>query len=102
MLTPEVLLLACQQVEQDLGRTRFEKWGERVIDVDIVYYGDQVVNTRKLTVPHPEIANRKFTLLPLVELAAFVQHPTLELNHMALLAACEDDLEVRKTKLTLS
>ncbi|MDW3194409.1 MAG: 2-amino-4-hydroxy-6-hydroxymethyldihydropteridine diphosphokinase [Cytophagales bacterium] len=99
--TPEVLLLKCQDVEEELGRTRFEKWGERTIDVDILYYFDQVVNTRKLTIPHPEIQNRKFTLLPLVELAAFVNHPVLNQSHMALLGACEDPLEVKKTKLTL-
>ena len=99
--TPEVLLLKCQDVEEELGRTRFEKWGERIIDVDILYYFDQVVNTRKLTIPHPEIQNRKFTLLPLVELAAFVDHPVLNQSHMALLRACEDPLEVKKTKLTL-
>ncbi len=100
--TPEVLLLKCQDVEEELGRTRFEKWGERIIDVDILYYDDIVINTRKLAIPHPEIQNRKFTLLPLVELAAFVNHPVLEQNHMALLAACEDPLEVKKTKLTLN
>lgn len=100
--TPEVLLLKCQEIEEELGRTRLEKWGERVIDVDILYYYDQVINTRRLTIPHPEIRNRKFTLLPLVELAAFVNHPVLKQNHMTLLAACEDPLEVKKTKLTLS
>lgn len=100
--TPEVLLLKCQDVEEELGRTRYEKWGERIIDVDILYYHDQVINTRKLTIPHPEIQNRKFTLLPLVELAAFVDHPVLHNNHMSLLAACEDPLEVKKTKLTLN
>ena len=100
--TPEVLLLKCQEVEEELGRTRLEKWGERIIDVDILYYYDQVVNTRKLTIPHPEIQNRKFTLLPLVELAAFVNHPVLDQNHMSLLAVCEDPLEVKKTKLTLN
>lgn len=100
--TPEVLLLKCQEVEEELGRTRLEKWGERIIDVDILYYYDQVVNTRKLTIPHPEIQNRKFTLLPLVELAAFVNHPVLDQNHMTLLAVCEDPLEVKKTKLTLN
>lgn len=101
-LKPEVLLLKCQEVEEELGRTRIEKWGERIIDIDILYYYDQVIDTRRLTIPHPEISNRKFTLFPLVELAAFVNHPVLNQNHMTLLAACEDPLEVKKTKLTLS
>lgn len=100
-INPEVLLLQCQDVEEQLGRTRFEKWGERIIDIDILYFHDQVVKTRKLTLPHPEIQNRKFTLLPLVEMAAFVNHPVLLQNHLTLLAACKDDLEVKKTKLTL-
>ncbi len=100
--TPDVLLLKCQDVEEQLGRTRFEKWGERIIDIDILYYYDRVISSRRLTLPHPEIQNRKFTLLPLVELAAFVNHPVLDQNHMSLLAACEDPLDVKKTKLTLT
>lgn len=101
-LTAEVLLLKCHEIEQEIGRTRFEKWGERIIDIDILYYGQQVVSTRRLTIPHPEIPNRKFALMPLVELAAFVNHPTLQSNHLALLSDCKDELEVRKTKLELS
>lgn len=101
-LTPEVLLLKCQEIEQEIGRTRFERWGERIIDIDILYYEDRVVSTRRLTVPHPEIPNRKFTLMPLVELAAFVNHPVLNMNHLTLLAACKDVLEVNKLKWQLS
>ena len=101
-LTPVGLLLKCQEVEVALGRTRIEKWGERIIDIDILYYHDQVINTRELVVPHPEIKNRKFTLLPLVELAAYVKHPVLNEDHKTLLTACDDPLEVRKTKLTLN
>ena len=97
--SPEALLQKCLEIEKEIGRTRHEKWGERLIDIDILYFGDQEVNSQLLTLPHPEIANRKFTLMPLVELAAFVNHPVLKENHLSLLSSCKDPLEVKKTKL---
>lgn len=68
-LAPEELLARCQQVENEMGRVRAERWGPRVIDVDILVFGDVVSPDAKLTLPHPRITERGFVLVPLAELA---------------------------------
>ncbi len=68
-LSPEELMKKCQQIENNLGRIRKERWGSRIIDIDILSYGDKIVNADNLTIPHPEIKNRGFVLLPLLELS---------------------------------
>lgn len=95
-LNPERLLAMCLDIEKDLGRVRFEHWGERLIDIDILYYEDQVITSQRLTLPHPEIQNRKFTLVPLVELAPDYIHPKLNQTNKDLLTLCTDPLEVVK------
>ena len=62
-------------VEGDMGRVRTVKWGPRVIDLDIVLYGDEVIRSPRLTVPHPEMHSRGFVLGPLAEIAPGVVHP---------------------------
>ncbi|SMD32397.1 2-amino-4-hydroxy-6-hydroxymethyldihydropteridinediphosphokinase [Reichenbachiella faecimaris] len=94
--SPEVLLGKCLDIEKDLGRVRFEHWGERLIDIDILYYGDQVITSQRLTVPHPEIQNRRFTLVPLVEIAPEYKHPKMNQTNKDLLGLCTDPLEVVK------
>lgn len=76
-LPPRGLLRHLQQVEHDIGRRPGERWGPRPIDIDLLLYGDQVVEEDSLIVPHPELAQRAFVLVPLVELAADVPHPVL-------------------------
>lgn len=68
-LTPHELLDLAQAVERDLGRTRDVRWGPRTVDIDIVLYGGEQISTPRLAVPHPEMARRRFVLLPLVEIA---------------------------------
>ena len=68
-LLPHELLARCQKVESDMGRVRHKKWGPRVIDVDILTYRNETIETADLTVPHPFIAQRAFVLLPLAEVA---------------------------------
>ncbi len=68
MLAPSALLARCQAVERALGRVREERWGPRVIDVDILLYGDAALRMRGLTVPHAELSRRAFVLVPLLEL----------------------------------
>lgn len=68
-LSPRQLLTAGQQVEQELGRVRRERWGPRTIDVDILLYGDRTVNRRRLQIPHPRLTERPFALVPLLEVA---------------------------------
>jgi 2-amino-4-hydroxy-6-hydroxymethyldihydropteridine diphosphokinase len=88
MLAPLDLLKRCQEVEKDLGRERVEKWGARIIDIDILYYDNLEENQPDLTLPHPAIAQRRFTLLPLIEIAAHEKHPILLQTHTQLLIAC--------------
>lgn len=94
-LSPLDLLHHCQGVEKELGRERFELWGPRTMDIDILYYGQEVHNLKDLTVPHPGIALRAFTLIPLAELAPKFRHPLLGMNNQQLLEICPDKLEVR-------
>jgi 2-amino-4-hydroxy-6-hydroxymethyldihydropteridine diphosphokinase len=65
---PGELLRACRDVEDGLGRVRTERWGARTIDVDVLLYDDESVDTPELTVPHPRLASRAFVVLPLLEL----------------------------------
>ena len=71
------LLDVCQQIESDQHRVREVKWGSRTIDLDILLYGDQVLSTQRLTIPHPEIINRSFVLVPLFEIEAGLEVPLL-------------------------
>lgn len=92
--TPEKLLELTQEIEQKMGRVKEVKWGERLIDIDILYYGDSILNQDELQIPHPEIQNRRFTLVPLVEIASDFIHPQLMISQEEMLKACEDELEV--------
>ncbi len=83
-------------IESKLGRERKEKWSERLIDIDILLIDDQIIQTERLTVPHPQLANRKFTLIPLAEIASDFIHPILLKSIAELLAACADPLSVQK------
>ena len=74
-LTPSELLAFCQQVEQQTGRVPTFRYGPRVLDVDILAYGDQVIDTSALRVPHNNLADRAFVLVPLAEIAADWVHP---------------------------
>jgi len=74
---PETLLRATQEIEEDLGRVRAERWGPRVIDLDLLLYGDRVWDEEKLTIPHPRLHERGFVLIPLAELLPDWVHPTL-------------------------
>jgi 2-amino-4-hydroxy-6-hydroxymethyldihydropteridine diphosphokinase len=76
-LSPHELLTLLQQVEQQLGRERHERWGDRTIDLDLLLFGDEVIDTQQLTVPHPRMSFRRFVLEPAVEIAAEMVHPTI-------------------------
>jgi len=95
-LTPHQLLTEINLIEKQLGRVRHEKWGERLIDIDILYYNTSIIHTRELKIPHPQIINRRFTLAPLAEVAPNYIHPMLEKTQQQLLAECKDELEVKK------
>jgi 2-amino-4-hydroxy-6-hydroxymethyldihydropteridine diphosphokinase len=67
-LTPEALLDQLQAIENSQGRKRSERWGARTLDLDLLLYGDETIQTARLTVPHPELFNRDFVLRPLLDL----------------------------------
>ncbi|OKL40218.1 2-amino-4-hydroxy-6-hydroxymethyldihydropteridine diphosphokinase [Pontibacter flavimaris] len=93
-LTPEEVLQRINQIEQELGRVRHEHWGARIIDIDILFYDNLVQQTQRLTIPHPQLHLRRFTLLPLAELASELVHPVLGKSINQLLQECPDELEV--------
>jgi len=98
---PAELLASILMVEQSLGRIRNEKWGERCIDIDILYYHNLEIDIEDLTIPHPGIPDRRFTLVPLVEMCPLEVHPTLSKTQMELLADCTDELDCRLTDYKL-
>lgn len=75
--TPQVLLATIKQLEEEMGRTVSQKWGPRLIDIDILLYTNMVVQTDKLTIPHPYLHERAFVLFPLADIAPDVVHPGL-------------------------
>lgn len=89
-LLPEEVLEIIQKIETDLGRTREEPWGDRTMDIDILYFGDRVIDTERLKIPHPFIAKRKFVLVPLAELLPDKIHPIIEKTSLEMLGDCED------------
>lgn len=95
-LYPTQLLETVLKIETDLGRVRHEKWGSRLIDIDIILYGEEVVDQDYLQIPHPEMQNRKFVLLPLSEIAPKAVHPVLGRTIAELLVSLEDNLSVLK------
>lgn len=83
-LGPEELFHVLKQIEQDMGRTNSPRWGPRVMDLDILFYGDVVINTPTLIIPHPRLHERPFVLEPLSEIAPEFMHPVLGKNIAAL------------------
>ena len=75
VLSPEHVLQVLLTTEASFGRIRRERWGPRTLDLDLLFYGDQVVDTPKLTLPHPRMHERAFVLVPLAEIAAHWLHP---------------------------
>ncbi|MDQ3440329.1 MAG: 2-amino-4-hydroxy-6-hydroxymethyldihydropteridine diphosphokinase [Planctomycetota bacterium] len=75
-LAPHALLATLLDVERSLGRERRQKWAPRTIDLDLLLYGDLIVQSDDLTIPHPLMHERDFVLIPLAEIAAGVMHPT--------------------------
>lgn len=95
-LEPLPLLEKLKAIEQETGREENIRWGPRKIDIDILLYHDQQINTDRLEIPHPRMAARRFTLLPLVELAGEAIHPGNGHTINRLLADCPDDLPAHR------
>ncbi|MES2268881.1 MAG: 2-amino-4-hydroxy-6-hydroxymethyldihydropteridine diphosphokinase [Bacteroidota bacterium] len=86
-------------IEIELGRQRKEKWGSRTIDIDILFYGSEVINDVNLTVPHTEMHKRRFTLEPLVMIAPNFVHPVLNKTILELNNNLNDDLVVKRVEI---
>lgn len=93
-LTPGVILERILLIEKSLGRIRDVKWSSRIIDIDLLYFDSAIVDEPNLTIPHPEIQNRRFTLVPLCEIAPGFMHPKLGKTQIELLNDTSDKLEV--------
>lgn len=102
-LSPADLLGTLLDIEQQLGRERLPEGGyrSRTLDIDIVYYGREVVRQEGLELPHPRLAERAFVLKPLADIAPQVYHPVLNKDTRNLLQACHDRATVQKTDLKL-
>ncbi len=95
-LSPLEVLKTILGIERKLGRERTEKWGSRTIDIDILFYDQEVVASSELTIPHPYLQQRAFTLIPLAELEPEFVHPVLKKTVSELLDVLESQLEVKK------
>ena len=83
-------------IEEKLGRIRTVKNASRTIDIDILFFNKEIINQKDLSVPHPEIPNRRFVLVPLSELSPNMKHPVLNKTIHQLLEICPDKLDVKK------
>lgn len=91
---PHDLLKSMQDIENKIGKIKLGKWRERLIDIDILYYDQLLIDDEYLTLPHPEIQNRKFTLVPMCEVNPDFIHPVLNNTQKELLLKCPDKLNV--------
>ena len=78
--SPIESLSIINHIEQILGRKRTEHWGERIIDIDILLYDQEIIHSSRLVIPHPELQNRRFALIPLAAIAPDIIHPILALS----------------------
>ena len=90
-LKPNKILQIILKMEQKMGRIREQKWGARLIDIDILYFGNLKLNSKKLVIPHPFLNERRFTMAPLTEIDPNFIHPILQKTNIELLENCEDD-----------
>jgi 2-amino-4-hydroxy-6-hydroxymethyldihydropteridine diphosphokinase len=99
-LSSRQLLRRMLKIEKQIGRIRLEKYGPRVIDIDILLFNDEIHNYPLLKLPHPEMANRRFALTPLAEIAPDLIHPVLKKSIVELLEICPDTLPVKRMTTT--
>ena len=95
-LNARQLMRKILKIEKEMGRIRQEKLGPRIIDIDILLFGNEIHDLRFLKIPHPEMQNRRFVLVPLAEINSSLLHPVLKKTIAELLEECPDNLQVSK------
>ena len=95
-LNPDILLAVLLEIESKMGRIRKEKWGPRIIDLDLLFYDNLIIKQKDLTLPHPEIQKRNFVLQPLNEIEENFIHPSLNKSINTLLKESKDNSVVKK------
>lgn len=99
--SPEQLITALKEIERKLERSKTDKWAEREIDIDVLFYADYVIQSDTLKIPHAEIENRNFVLVPMIQLDSQFIHPVLEKTIYELYKNSPDPLKVTKTDFKL-
>lgn len=95
-LPAQEVLLQCLKIEESIGRVRVEKWCSRIIDIDVLFYNNDIIKTKNLSVPHPHIQDRNFVLAPMQEIAPHYIHPVLRKKIFTLYHNSPDKLAVKK------
>lgn len=99
--TPQNLIDICMDIEKDMQKENSFKWGPRNIDIDIISFGNEIINSEKLKLPHPEYKNRKFVLVPLSEIAPDYVCPEMKLGIKDIINNCKDKSRVNRLKSEL-
>ncbi len=94
-LTARKMMQVILSIENKMGRIRSQKNASRIIDIDILFFNDEVINHSNLTIPHPEIQNRRFVLVPLNEITSGLIHPVFKQSIKNLLSTTNDKLGVK-------
>ena len=97
-LLPQKLMQTILRLEAEMGRKRGIKWGPRTIDIDILFYANEIIHTAELQIPHPQLHLRNFVLVPLAEIAPTFVHPLFKKTIKQLLLECPDKLEAKPYK----
>ena len=97
-LIPHELLLLCHTIESRLGRERKIKYGPRIIDLDILLYNNDIIDTTELKIPHPEMHKRRFVLKPLSDIAPDAVHTVLKKTLVELLDSLTEKVAINKIK----
>jgi 2-amino-4-hydroxy-6-hydroxymethyldihydropteridine diphosphokinase len=95
-LSPEELMREIFKIEKLMGREREEKYGPRLIDIDILFFNDEIIKSSLVSIPHPQLQNRRFVLVPMNEIAPGLMHPVFKKTISQLLIECQDKLDVNK------
>ncbi|MHA8066020.1 2-amino-4-hydroxy-6-hydroxymethyldihydropteridine diphosphokinase [Aquirufa sp. ROCK2-A2] len=94
-LSAQDLMSQLLEIELQLGRVRTERWGPRTLDLDILFFDDQIISAENLEIPHPRLVDRKFVLIPMAEINPGFIHPKLHKTMKTLLLECNDDGDCR-------